>query len=206
MLIEKTINRIFADNQLYTDKIIIQISTLISGVFLLLLAISGNFIAETLGCQTRRMLKNNILIKHAVTLLICSFAINFASNLNNEVISPHHLAINTICIYIHFIIFTKCTVMFQGIIFALLFCSFISLNYIRFFENKDSKKDQKDQLFYSNLNNILKKSNIILYILILINLLIGHFKYYKKQRKDHHKNWSYWTFLFGKIHCASHKS
>ncbi len=183
-------------------EIMNKISTFVSGVFLLLLAISGNFIAETLGCQTQKMLQNNMLVKHIVTLLICFFAINFASNLKNEIISPHTLLLYTIVIYTHFIIFTKCTPVFKGVVFALLFVTYLSLNYIQYFENMNSEENNPT---YSEWTNVLKNSNIILYGLILINLLIGHVQYYKKQRKDHHKNWSYWIFLFGKLQCASHK-
>lgn len=182
-----------------------KLYTFVSGVFLLLLAISGNFIAETLGCQTQKILQSNMLVKHIMTILICYFAINFASNVKNAVISPHTLMVYTLVIYTHFIIFTKCTFVFKCIVFALLFLTYMSMNYIKYFENLDSEKDSEKDSVYSDWINILDKTNAVFYVLIIINMLIGHYQYYKKQRKDHQKNWSYWIFLFGKLQCASHK-
>ena len=49
----------------------------IKGIFLLILAIAGSFITETLGCKTQKMLINNMFAKHFVIILILYFTINF---------------------------------------------------------------------------------------------------------------------------------
>ena len=43
---------------------------IIDGLFLLFLAISGNFLAETLGCQTQELLTNSIIAKQIMTFFI----------------------------------------------------------------------------------------------------------------------------------------
>ena len=46
----------------------------ILGVFLLLLAVSGNFIAETLGCKVQKLLTNNMYAKNIIIILITYFS------------------------------------------------------------------------------------------------------------------------------------
>ena len=51
----------------------------IRGVFLLILAIAGGFTAETLGCRSRRLLSNNMIVKHVVSVFILYFSIGIFS-------------------------------------------------------------------------------------------------------------------------------
>ena len=41
---------------------------LITGIFLLILAVSGNFIAETLGCKTQKLLSENMFAKNIIII------------------------------------------------------------------------------------------------------------------------------------------
>ena len=49
----------------------------IKGIFLLALGVSGNFVAETLGCQTQKLLTESMLAKQSVILMMIYFAIDF---------------------------------------------------------------------------------------------------------------------------------
>ena len=42
------------------------LESIIKGIFLLILAVAGNFVAETLGCKTQKLLSNNMLSKHII--------------------------------------------------------------------------------------------------------------------------------------------
>ena len=59
-----------SDNENYMNDVI-------KGIFLLVLAVAGNFVAETLGCKTQKLLSENMYAKHMVILLILYFAIGF---------------------------------------------------------------------------------------------------------------------------------
>ena len=50
-----------------------------SGIFLLLLAVSGNFVAETLGCKLQNILTNNMVVKNLVILFMIYFTINITA-------------------------------------------------------------------------------------------------------------------------------
>ena len=43
---------------------------LTDGFFLLFLAVSGNFIAETLGCETQFLFSNNLIFKQIIVFLV----------------------------------------------------------------------------------------------------------------------------------------
>ena len=58
------------------------------GVYLLILAISSNFLAETLGCKTQKSLSENMLAKHFTILFIIYFALDFSSSRSNN---PIHI-------------------------------------------------------------------------------------------------------------------
>lgn len=65
----------------------------IKGLFLLILAVAGNFVAETLGCKTQKLLSENMLAKHFVIILILYFAIDFTSEKLNTPFDTFKLAL-----------------------------------------------------------------------------------------------------------------
>jgi len=76
-------------------------NNIMNGVLLLILAISGNFIAETLGCKTQKLLTENMLAKHVVILFIIYFSLGFASESNpNPIDFIKKLSINMGIIFI----------------------------------------------------------------------------------------------------------
>jgi len=65
------------------DKKIVKIynyNNIILGVFLIILAVSCNFIAETMSCQIRKHLMNNMYSKNLIIILIIYFAIVLTNN------------------------------------------------------------------------------------------------------------------------------
>ena len=52
----------------------------IFSVFLLLLAVAGNFIPETLGCKTQDLLNNSMVAKHVILVVILYLTINFQNS------------------------------------------------------------------------------------------------------------------------------
>ena len=57
------------------------LESIIKGIFLLILAVAGNFVAETLGCKTQKLLSNNMYAKHVVLLTTIYFCINYTDNI-----------------------------------------------------------------------------------------------------------------------------
>ena len=167
----------------------------IKGIFLLILAIAGSFITETLGCKTQKMLANNMFAKHFVIILTLYFTINFTNN--DESIHPSYMIKMVLFIYILFLLFTKMNIQFTIIVFCFLTIAYVNSTFIDYYtKNKPEDKNKIDSL---------QKNQQIIYILIIILIIIGFGFYLNMQYKDHYKSWSTIKFIFGVNKCDSIK-
>ena len=167
------------------------IDELIKGIFLLIMAVSGNFAAETLGCKTQKLLSENMIAKHIVIILIVYFAIDFTSGESN---TPSEVMILSGTIYLLFILFTKMDITFTIIVFSLLIITYVITNYINYYKENNEM----------NIDIIrLEKIRNYLYAFIIILILIGFILYLIKQKREHSKDWSSLKFLFGITKCKS---
>lgn len=165
----------------------------IKGIFLLALGVSGNFVAETLGCQTQKLLTNSMLAKQSVILMMIYFAIDFGAAANQ---SPFKNLAVTLGIYILFLMFTKMNIYFTLSTFSLLALVYFINSNINFYKDDSKQKNVVKDL------EIVKK---ILYLLIIGLIIPGFIIYYLEQRKDHGKDWDPMKFIFGVTNCASLK-
>ena len=62
-----------------------NINDIIKSIFLMLLAISGGYVAQTLGCKTQNLLTNNLYVKHIVIIML----IYFTSSVFGETKNPN---------------------------------------------------------------------------------------------------------------------
>jgi len=169
------------------------LSRSIKGIFLLIIAMCGNFVAETLGCQTRRLLTENQLIKHCIIFFTIFFSIDFASGFSSIPDSPVENIGLTLIIYVFFVLFTRMDLVFTGIVFILLTIIYFINSYITYL------KAIKD---ISPTVNILEQLEYVLMSLLGPVVIIGFIYYLLRQRKDHAKNWSSIKFIFGISKCS----
>ena len=166
---------------------------IMNGVLLLILAISGNFIAETLACKTQKLLSENMLAKHVVILFIIYFSLGFASESNPN---PMILLRNSVSIWVLFLLFTKMSLNFNIFVFGLVVLYHFINTYINYYSSLDKKKYKKE---IDNYNKIL----YYLKYLIIGLLIVGFVLYFNKQRNEYSKNWSTFKFIFGVNKCKS---
>lgn len=171
----------------------INLNELLKGVFLLVLAVAGNFIAETLGCKTQKLLSENMFAKHFISIFILYFAIGFVNNDKPQ--HPFIIMILSSIIYSLFLLFTKMDLTFTLIVFLLLGTAYINSTFIHYYKLETTDKIE--------LIEKLEKIQKILYILIIILILIGFSLYFRKQYNDYYKTWSTSKFLFGVNKCKS---
>ena len=168
------------------------LESIIKGIFLLILAVAGNFVAETLGCKTQKLLSNNMLSKHIVIILILYFAVDFPTAAD-----PNHPGMNlamALSIYILFVLFTKMSLTFTLVVFALLTFTYVSTSFINYYEKKDPKNELLQHLHTARKG---------LYIGMIAAIILGFSLYFIKQRRDYSKNWSTQKFIFGVNKCKS---
>ena len=163
----------------------------VTGLFLLILSISGNFIAETLSCQMQQILTHNMIVKQIMILFMIYFTIDFTTSEN---IYPLHQLQGAFGIWLFFLMFTKMNIYFTVVGFILLALLYACKNFENYWKKKENEK---------NVNYMVNKSKIIEKLLML-TVLIGFITYFLKQYNEH-KNFSLLKFILGKEKCDHNK-
>jgi hypothetical protein len=157
---------------------------IIKGVFLLLIAISTNFMVETIGYNLRTMLRTNLILKHILLFLIIYFSINFA----DYSISPFETLKGSFVIWLLYLIFVKMPVFLSISIFILLGITYYCNSYVAYYEKLDNKK-------YTTQVSVLNSAIYYLNRIILAIFVIGFFMYLRMTPK----NTPLSTIVFGKL-------
>ena len=179
--------------------------SIITGVFLLFLAISGNFLAETLGCQTQKLLTNSVAAKQIMIFFIIFFTLDF-SNLSIE--KPSTKFFKTVFVYIFYLFFTKMNRIPTLIVFILLIATYVTNSYKKYYKAKFEEKTttnielHKTKLKHKKMSDTLLLLESFLLGIIMIVILVGFIKYYIQQKNEHKKDFNLFKFIFGVIKCG----
>lgn len=163
----------------------------IRGTVLLLLAVAGNFIAETLSCNTQKLLRENMFAKHIITLFILYFAVDFANTEEPE--HPFAILKTAGVIYLLFLFFTKMSLRFTIAAFSLLAGIYVLTTFIDYYK--------VDSANNADLIERLEKMQENTFLFILGVIVVGTGAYFMKQYKDHKDEWSTFKFVFGIERC-----
>lgn len=180
-----------------------------SAIFILILIISGNFIAELFPCDLRRELKENIYIKHLFGFLILFF-FGVIETVELKNLKGIYIAV---ILYFIFLITSKVKSNFWiFIIYLYAICYLLLIVKNQIIVKKQEENPEGDVLFFNNktkfLDNLYNVSNIIqIFSLILIfGLTIVGFLFYMGQEKILLKDkFSFLSFLFGLPKCNDDK-
>ena len=158
-----------------------------AGLFLLILSVSGNYIAETLSCRTRSILTHSMLAKHIMIMFLIYFTINFTSS---DAVHPVTQMESAFYIWIFFLMFTKMNIYFTVAAFLLLTMIYTLKNFKNFYK---VKKEKQLYLQTDYMSKIVEAT-------MILTVILGFIVYFRKQGKDH-KNFDYLKFILGKVHC-----
>ena len=172
----------------YVPKI--KTLNILYGIFLLIMAVSGNFVAETLSCQTQRLLSSNMYAKNIVVLMIIYFTLGFT----DESAHPLVLARQTILIWVFFLIFNKMHIKYSVLTLGMLFFVLILKNVADYYSNYNG---------YGYFNSILTKNVKIFFLITCIIVLYGFIKYFIEKKQEYKDEFSYKYFIFGKQSCKT---
>jgi len=165
-----------------------SVNIMVKGVLLIFLAMAGNFLAELLGCQTQKLLSENMWAKHAVLLFSIYFAMGLVQDLN-----PYRNIAETILIWVLFLLFTKTTTLFSVLIFLAVIIFYIFQNFTNYYE--------KEGLISDKLAKYLIRIRKVLLINIIMLIIIGFVLYSRKQFLEHRDNFSILQLIFGTLKC-----
>ena len=157
-------------------------------LLLLSLAVMGNYVAETLGCETQHLLNNSMLAKHACIIFIIYFTLNISTD---ESINPFIEMKNSLIIWFFFILFTKMHKYITIVVFSLLCIHFVLGNFIEYYKKKEENTDN------------IEKLRTMIYPLMGILIIIGFTKYGFAKHKEYRKTFSLSKFIFGIKKCKN---
>ena len=165
-------------------------------IFIFILIVSANFLAELFPCRLQYVLRNNMFIKHLFGLFTMIFFVVLSSGIENK--SIFNITKNAFLLYILFILITKCQIYAFLIILLLLGISYIVHITKQTEIENDEKTEKKDtEKKYTVYDNIM----YVLYILIIITIIVGVILYMGEKKIEYKKNFNYVTFLIGKSLC-----
>ena len=171
-----------------------NLSPILKATLLLFISIAGNFLAQTLGCKTQFYLEN-MYVKHIFILFMIYFTIDFTQG--EEIVNPIVNIKKAIIIWVIFHLFTHLDIIPTVIVLLIFMALFFISNYMNYLK-KIGKSGSK-------LNKILKKTESILYFLVMSVILIGFFYYYLEKKNEYGNKFNILQFIFGVKKCKSMK-
>jgi Ca2+/Na+ antiporter len=174
---------------------------IIDGLFLLFLALSGNFLAETLGCQTQELLSNSIVAKQAMTFFIIFFTIDYS---DKDIESPSAKLIKAFLVYIFFLLFTKMDIKPTIFVLMLLVGVYVSNSYKKFYKAKfkQIKKPKKHDIAQHNKQiDTISNTQKGLMVAVVVVILGGFVIYYREKKEEYNKIFDFKKFIFGVVKC-----
>lgn len=184
------------DNIDKNNATVIPMINIIDGVYLLILTVMGNFVAELLGCKSQKLLSNNMYAKHLLIIIVIYFVIGFTGN--DSSVSPGIRFKYAFIVWLLFVLFTKMNIYITGISFAILTSIYLINDYVKYYQTLDKNNNNdtnKDLIFkLNNYSDLLIKS--------LVGLILGGSSIYAyKQYNDHKSNFSLMKLVFGTLKC-----
>lgn len=164
------------------------------GFFLLFLAVSGNYIAEIMGCEVQYYFTNNRIFKQFIVFLLIYFTINFTDKLH---ISPLENFKKSITLWIFFTLFTKMDITFTLISIFILLSIFI-IEKQKQYEILKTKTDKKTK----DYDNIQQKLLVILMVIVTV----GFLRYFFSKKREYKSKFNILTFFTGIKKCKSIKT
>ena len=167
-----------------------DVLSMTDGFFLLLLAVSGNFVAETLGCETQYIFSKNMYVKQLIIFFMIYFTINFSSETSP---SPQASLVKAVLLWIFFVLFTKMTPGFTFMVLLILLGVYILNNYKKYLNSKKDKSKDKE---------IMRMQKGCIYTVILL-IILGCIKYYHEKQREYGSKFTQQNFWFGVTSCKS---
>jgi len=163
-----------------------NLSGSIRAVFLLFIAISTNFLGNTLNCGIQYDLSTTPILRNLFLYIIIVFTIDFTSK---NAMDIEEILTKSLIIYIFYIMLSKQDYITMYIVIILLIAT-----YLCYLQTNYLKTNGKDTKFLDNLSSFLIFG-------IGSVTIIGFIMYFNKQYNDHKKDFDLVKFVFGTNKC-----
>jgi hypothetical protein len=170
--------------RILTDK-----DTLMRASLFLIIAVSGNFVAETLNCKLQKALTDNVLMKNLVIILLiyCTLDLSIESDPH-----PATLVLKTIYVWIVFSLFNRTNEYVSVCLFVLFVCYHIG-NKMKVYYHKHGYPDLSRRI-----DQILRVMDVLFVLLFIFGFVI----YFAEKRTEYAGDkWDWFNFIFGVNRC-----
>ena len=172
----------------------------VMAAFLIIVIISGNFLSETLGCQFQKLL-DNMIFKNVLIYFTIYFTIELSSD-DSIPENPLITSLKALTVWIIFKFFTRMNLIPTICVILLGITIFIISQYRKFLKyKKEHSEDDDAELSQDNLDENLSLIQNTLFNLIIVVICVSFIVYFIEKRREHKKNFSFLTFLFGVKKC-----
>lgn len=170
-----------------------------NALFVFVLIISGNFLADLFPCHIQNLMKNNIYMKHLFGFMI----LYFLTILTFPELKSIKGIISAFSLYILFLFSTK--INYIAWAFVMIIYAFVYLLNIIVFDltkkkNKCKKNKKKENEYHKKIIN-LKRIMSILIILNSIIIISGFLIRINRHKKYYKNNFSIYKFLMDIPNC-----
>lgn len=171
--------------------------SILKATFLLVLSVAGNFLAETLGCQTQALL-DNMYAKHLLIFFVIYFTIDFTQD---KIDNPITNVGKALVVWILFHFFTHMDLK-PTIVVTLLFMALFFISNYRYYIKKNlSLLSKSEKSFSLKLDKKLEIAQNITFISTIVVILIGFSVYLIEKKMEYKNRFSIMKFIFGTQKC-----
>ena len=178
-----------------------QYESILKATFLIILSVAGNFLAETLGCQTQTLL-NNMYAKHILIFFVIYFTIDFTQG--DKVDDPFMNVGKALLVWLLFHFFTHMDIQPTILAISLFMILFFISNYRHYIKSNLQNLSKSDKVSIIKLDKNLEMAQNIIFITNILVILIGFSIYYIEKRREYTKNFSLLKFIFGNPTCKKY--
>jgi hypothetical protein len=162
-------------------------------LFCLYLLVFCNFTPEVLGCRLQSLLRNNMLLKHFMTMFLL-FALIVLVNPENADLNFTKNVLLAIFVYIWYIMTIRTPLPVTAVVLMILTAVYILNSTKHRAQKEDSPKE---------VERIRRIQNILTYIAFAISV-IGFVMYFIEKKREYKTKFNYSTFMFGTKQCRGY--
>ena len=172
----------------------------LNGIFLMMIAISGEYIGKMFPCGFQKLFENNIYSKYILAFFILFVSIILSKE---ELIKDHNIFFVfgiSLLLYVWLICMTKMNVYF---FISLIIILFVLFTYVQYSQN--DKMEEKNKIEDNQIKEKNKKTyniiTLILFILSIVITVIGFLLYYGEKKYEYKNLFSWKIFIFDNTKC-----
>tara|TARA_R110002020_G_scaffold36891_5_gene110869 strand:+ start:3039 stop:3659 length:621 start_codon:yes stop_codon:yes gene_type:complete len=178
-------------------------------IFVFVLIVSGNFLAELFPCQVQRIFSNNMIVKHLFGFMTLLF---FVVLTIPEIKDQKNMIGYTSIVYLWFIMMAKCYYTLWFVVFGLVGLIYLLQMYERHMnkntdgETNNETEDETENKEINEKKLMIEKGKRVLTISVVGSTILGFLMYMGAKKMEYKKSFNYFTFLFGKPRCRGDRT